>query len=126
MSAPDVRRTVAVGYGDPVGLHLRPAQLFVKLANRFVAEIEVVRDGVRADGKSIFHMMTLAAEPGTQLAIEARGADAQQAVDALVRFVESDFALEETTSPAPAYQGEPRTDCGARPASEACGDGEAP
>jgi phosphocarrier protein HPr len=95
MSSPVVQRTVIVSNDDPLGLHLRPAQLFAQLALRFEAEIEVVRDNLRVDGKSIIHVMTLAAGPGSKLVLEARGADAQEAVDALARFVESGFTTEE-------------------------------
>jgi phosphocarrier protein HPr len=102
MVPPIVQQKVVVGSKDPVGLHLRPAQLFVQLANRFPCEIEVVRDTLRVDGKSILHMMTLAAEPGTELVIEAGGPDAQAAVEALARFVENDFVIDETMSPSPA------------------------
>lgn len=102
MAEPDVRRTVVVGHKDPMGLHLRPAQLFAQLAGRFTANIEVVRDSLRVDGKSILHMMTLAAAPGTELTIEASGADAKEAVEALTRFVENGFEIDETECSQPA------------------------
>lgn len=96
MNPPSVRRSVVISDADPVGLHLRPAQLFVQLASQFQSEIEVSRDSLRVDGKSIFEMMTLAAEPGTTLEIEARGDDALRAVEALVRFVDNGFAIDKT------------------------------
>lgn len=102
MDALRATRLVRIGSRDPVGLHLRPAQLFVQIANRFQADIEVIRDSLRVDGKSIFHMMTLAAEPGTELAIEAIGVDAVEATEALAQFVENDFdseVLARMTSP---------------------------
>jgi phosphocarrier protein len=91
-----VRRSVLVTDKDPLGLHLRPAQLLSQLANRFQAEIEVVRETLRVDAKSILHVMTLAAAPGVELVIEARGADAEEAVEKLVRFIENGFCDEET------------------------------
>lgn len=102
MVPPICSRKAVVGHNDPVGLHLRPAQLFVQLASRFQCQIEVVRDSLRVDGKSMMHMLTLAAEPGTELVIEASGSDAQAAVDALARFIENDFVIDETLSPKPA------------------------
>ena len=108
MAVPVVRQTVTVGQGDPVGLHLRPAQLFVQLASRFQADVKVVRETQRVDGKSIFDMMTLAAVPGTPLEIEATGDDAEHAVAALVRFIENDFVVDETQkAPAQPAQGDP-------------------
>jgi phosphotransferase system HPr (HPr) family protein len=98
MDRPTVRRTVVIGNGDPLGVHLRPAELFSKLAMKFEAEIQVVRDSLRVDGKSIMHMLTLGAEPGTTLVLEARGADAEEALEALVRFIENDFEYDESMS----------------------------
>jgi phosphotransferase system HPr (HPr) family protein len=76
---------------NPQGLHARPADLFVKLANRFESVIEVVKDGERVDGKSILAILTLAALQGTELSIEARGRDADEALRALVELVEQGF-----------------------------------
>ncbi len=95
MDSPAVRRTVVIGDGDPLGVHLRPAELFSKLAMQFESEIEVVRDSLRVDGKSIMHMLTLGAEPGAILVLEARGGDAEMAVEALARLIENDFEYDE-------------------------------
>ena len=91
-----VRRTVVVTDKDPLGLHLRPAQLLSQLAGRFKCEIEVVRETLRVDAKSILHVMTLAAAPGVELVIEARGEDAEEAAEKLVRFIENGFSEEQT------------------------------
>jgi phosphocarrier protein len=74
------------------GLHLRPADQFVRLAKRFQSVIEIAKDGKRVDGKSILSILTLAAEQGSELTIRASGDDAEQAVEALVGLIESDFA----------------------------------
>jgi phosphocarrier protein len=66
------------------------------LAGRFQSDIEVVRDALRVDAKSILNVMTLAAAPGVELVIEARGVDAQEAVDKLTRFIENGFVVEDT------------------------------
>lgn len=96
MESAVVRRTVVISEKDPQGLHLRPAQLFSQMADGFQADIEVIRDTLRVDGKSIMQLITLAGAPGVELVIEARGADAQEAVDRLARFIESGFAVGET------------------------------
>ena len=74
------------------GLHARPADQFVRLAKRFQSVIEIAKDGKRVDGKSILSILTLAAEQGSELTIRASGDDAEQAVEALVELIESDFA----------------------------------
>ena len=96
MTSPVVQRTVVINDKDPLGLHIRPAEQFARLAMSFSSEIEVVRDTLRVDGKSIMHMLTLGGEPGVTLVLEARGPDAQQAVDAIARFVENGFTLDKT------------------------------
>ena len=73
------------------GLHARPAAEFVKIAARFVAEIELVRGGIRVNGKSIMGVLMLAAERGAEITIKATGSDSPEALDALVDFVERGF-----------------------------------
>jgi phosphocarrier protein HPr len=73
------------------GLHARPAAQIVKLANNFTSEIELSKDGVSVNGKSIMGVMMLAAEFGSSITIRANGPDAQQAVEALVQLVEGGF-----------------------------------
>ena len=73
------------------GLHARPAAQIVKLANTFSSDIELIKDGVSVNGKSIMGVMMLAAEFGSSINIRAHGPDDQQAVEALVRLVESGF-----------------------------------
>lgn len=83
---------------NPQGLHARPAELFARLALQFESEIEVIRDNHRVDAKSILHVLTLGAAQGTKLTLRAQGCDAQEALDALTRLVESDFEADETMS----------------------------
>jgi phosphocarrier protein len=82
-------RTVVVT--NPQGLHARPADLFVKLASRYQATIEVIKDGERVDGKSILAILTLAAVQGTQLRLEATGPDAEVALQALTELIVRNF-----------------------------------
>jgi phosphocarrier protein HPr len=73
------------------GLHARAAARFVKVAEQFVAEIEVAKDDIIVSGNSIMGLMVLAAAPGSQLEIRARGREAKAALAALVALVESGF-----------------------------------
>jgi phosphocarrier protein HPr len=73
------------------GLHARAAARFVKVAEQFVAEIEVAKDDIVVSGSSIMGLMVLAAAPGSQLEIRARGREAKAALAALVALVESGF-----------------------------------
>jgi phosphocarrier protein HPr len=58
-----------------LGLHARPASLFVKTTSRFASSVKIVRDGQEIDGKSIMGLLMLAAGPGTELKIVADGPD---------------------------------------------------
>ena len=95
MSTEPIRRPVEIR--NPLGFHLRPASVFVKLAQQFEAEIKVIREGYGVDAKSIIDLVTLGASQGTKLTIEAEGRDAQAAVDALAELVEQGFGLDESS-----------------------------
>jgi phosphocarrier protein HPr len=83
------RRTVKIT--NPQGLHVRPADMFVKRAVQFESKIEVIKDNERVDGKSILAILMLAAEAGTVLQLEATGPDAEMALDSLVELVSQNF-----------------------------------
>jgi phosphocarrier protein HPr len=77
------------------GLHMRPADKFVRLASSFQAEVWVYHGETRANGKSILDMAGLAAECGTTLDLEARGPDAEEALAALADLVAAGFHMNE-------------------------------
>jgi phosphotransferase system HPr (HPr) family protein len=79
---------------NPQGLHLRPAELFVKRAAQFQSKIEIVKENLRVDGKSILNIITLVATEGTPLILEATGPDAESAIEALAELIERNFAEE--------------------------------
>ena len=74
-----------------LGLHARPAMAFVDLASSFQSAVTVKRGDQEVDGKSIMHMMMLAATKGTCLEVCAEGPDARPACEALKKLVESGF-----------------------------------
>ena len=76
---------------NKLGIHARPAAMFVKLANRFNCHVFVEKDGERVNGKSIMGLMMLAAGPGSKLMVFAEGADAARAVAELDALVKSKF-----------------------------------
>jgi phosphocarrier protein len=91
------RRQVEVT--NPLGLHLRPAEKFVKLASQFQAEIRVHHNGNEHNGRSILELASLAAECGTRLDVEARGPDALAAVAALADLITAQFYEDENGEP---------------------------
>ena len=72
------------------GLHARPASAFVKIANKFESDIVVKKGSESVNGKSIMGLMTLAANKGSTIEIEASGPDANKAMEALAQFLITD------------------------------------
>ena len=77
-------RTVVVS--NPQGLHARPADLLVRLANQFESTILIGRGGETVDCKSILSLLTLGAAQGTELSLTAEGDDAESAIDSIEQF----------------------------------------
>jgi phosphocarrier protein len=80
-----------VQIANELGLHLRAAAAFAKLADEFDADVTLVCDEESANGKSIIAIVTLAAAKGSRVQIVAEGGDADDAVAALVKLVENRF-----------------------------------
>ena len=76
---------------NKLGIHARPAALFVKTANRFECDIFVEKDGEKVNGKSIMGLMMLAAGPGSRLIVEADGHDAAKAVVEIELLIKRKF-----------------------------------
>src|SRR6059036_387490 len=76
---------------NKLGIHARPAAMFVRVANRFGCEIFVEKDGERVNGKSIMGLMMLAAGPGSRLTVHAHGQDASQALAEIETLIKRKF-----------------------------------
>jgi phosphocarrier protein HPr len=77
---------------NKIGLHARPAALFVQTAARFKdTRVEVVKDGMIRDAKSILNVLTLGVSQGTTITVRADGPQADEAVAALTELVDRDF-----------------------------------
>ncbi len=74
-----------------VGLHARPAALFVQTAKKYKSDIVVSKDEREANAKSILSILTLGANQGAVITIKATGEDEEQAVQALQDLVDSNF-----------------------------------
>ena len=76
---------------NSLGLHARPAAQFVRLAAGFTSEIELVRDEMSVNGKSIMGVMMLAAECGSMVVLRATGSDEEAALTALEELIRNGF-----------------------------------
>jgi phosphotransferase system HPr (HPr) family protein len=87
-----IEKTIQVRH--KVGLHARPAALFVQTASRYKADIQarnLSADGGPVDAKSIIMVLTLGVMKDHQVQIQAEGEDAAQAVEALSALIEGNF-----------------------------------
>lgn len=89
------KATCVVTVVNPQGLHARPADMLVKLANQYKSKIEIIRSRERVDCKSILALLTLAAVQGTELSVEADGDDAEAAIAAVTELFAQGFAENE-------------------------------
>ena len=74
---------------NKLGIHARPAAMLVRTASRFRSDIWLIKNGQMVNGKSIMSVMSLAAEPGSEITIRAEGEDEQQAVEKIVTLFEN-------------------------------------
>jgi phosphocarrier protein len=76
---------------NKLGIHARPAAMFVRTANRFECQVFVEKDGERVNGKSIMGLMMLAAGPGSRLTVCVEGDDAAKAVAEIEALLKRKF-----------------------------------
>ncbi len=91
---PERRVTIA----SKVGLHARPAALFVKAAAEQPVKVNIRKgDKAPVDAASILGIMTLGAEFGDEVILEAEGDGAEETLDALAALLAKDLDAEEAT-----------------------------
>ncbi len=74
-----------------LGMHARPAAMFVRIASRYKCEIWVEKDGEEINGKSIMGLMMLAAGQGSKLRVRCEGPDAPEALKELEQLIAGRF-----------------------------------
>ena len=74
-----------------LGLHARPAAMFVRIASRYRCEVWVAKEGEEVNGKSIMGLMMLAAGQGSKLHVRCEGADASRAMHELEELIKCKF-----------------------------------
>src|SRR6476661_2567219 len=74
-----------------LGMHARPAAMFVRVASRFRCEVWVEKEGEKINGKSIMGLMMLAAGQGSKLLICCEGTDADKVLEELEELIQQKF-----------------------------------
>ncbi len=86
------QRTVVVTLEN--GLHVRPMSQIAQLAREFSGEVSIKReDGYLVDAKNVFDLLTLRAEHGMELVLQAQGVSASEFLDELVDLFETNFPV---------------------------------
>lgn len=80
--------TKNVVLNNEVGLHARPAALFVQTANKFTSDVYIELKGIKVDGKSIMGVMSLGAFHGEEITLIANGEDEKEAIEELAVLIE--------------------------------------
>lgn len=76
---------------NQVGLHARPATFFIQKANEFKSSIWVEKDERRVNAKSLLGVLSLGIVGDTEIRIIADGVDEKEAIEGLIKLVESGF-----------------------------------
>lgn len=84
-----IERTVTIG--SKSGLHARPAAVFVQNARGFQSQIMLSKNDKIVNGKSILSVLTLGAEQGDKVILQANGDDAEPAISKLASLLEGDL-----------------------------------
>jgi len=88
-------RTETFEIVNELGLHARAAATFVKISSGFRSDIDVTKDSITVNGKSIMGVLMLAAAKGSVITIKAAGSDADDAIDSLGKLINDKFGEEE-------------------------------
>ena len=84
-----VKKTMTVT--PKLGMHARPAGIFVREACRFKSEVFLSKDGTEVNGKSVMQLMLLAAEHGSKVVLRITGPDEKQALEAIENLFKKKF-----------------------------------
>lgn len=79
---------------NSVGLHARPAALFVQAAQGFESEITVKNGNKQGNAKSLLSILSLGVGKGTEILVEAHGSDAHEALQSIKDLIENNFGEE--------------------------------
>lgn len=105
------------------GLHARPATRFVKLAKGFESDVELVKDGKAVSAKSSVKLMLLAVKENQEVTVRANGADAIEAIEALIGYLENPKAGLDDEDSQPTGDAGPKAAVGSAPTASGAANG---
>lgn len=72
---------------DEIGIHARPAGMLAKLAKSFTSKVTLTANGKSVDASKLMAVMGLGAKHGTEVVLQAEGADEEAAIAKLEEFM---------------------------------------
>lgn len=87
--------TKTIQIQNRVGLHSKPASLFVQSANHFSSDIYLTKGATRVNAKSIMGVMILAVDQGDEIVLEISGDDEEAAAEKLIQLIENHFGMDD-------------------------------
>lgn len=85
---------IQIKVNNHTGLHARPAKVFTSEAKKYACSINIEKNGdssAQYNAKSIFSVIAMGAEKGTELTLFANGEDEKEALQALQKLAENNF-----------------------------------
>lgn len=79
---------------NKMGLHMRPANIFVTEMSKFSSDIEILFGGKKINGKSIMNIMAGCIKCGSEITVECSGADENEMLQKVEEFIASGFGEE--------------------------------
>ena len=76
---------------NEIGLHARPATLFVNVADQYQSDVRIIKDGMEVNGKSILSLLAIAAEKGSEVILIVEGKDEKKAFEDLKAVLEGTY-----------------------------------
>jgi phosphocarrier protein len=76
---------------NKLGLHARPAALLVETASRFIADVTIIKDNLKVNGKSIMSVLMLAAEYKSEIILQIDGEDEKESIEAMTKLFKNKF-----------------------------------
>lgn len=84
-------QTTSIVVHNKVGLHARPAALFVQTATAHQSKITVTKGEKSGNAKSILGILALGVQQNDEIVINAEGPDEAEALAALTKLVKDNF-----------------------------------
>ena len=76
---------------DEIGIHARPAGMLAKLAKSCASKVTITANGKTAEATKLMAVMGLGAQKGTEVIMQAEGADEEEAIVKVEEFMKANL-----------------------------------